>query len=369
MKELYETLKRRGVREGIKRSWRNLYPQVDENLRNYPFLKDYVEELKSVKEEILKNLDYWIDKAVGNAERTGANVHLARNSEDARKIVREIVGSGKLVVKAKSMVSEELHVRECLEGAGNEVWETDLGEFIMQLKGEKPMHMVIPALHLSVSEVSEVLSKVGIKGKDAEELARGVREFMRRKFLEADYGISGCNAFSVSTSRIFLIENEGNVRLVTSLPKEYIALIGIEKLLPDDETALKQVLLQAAYFGTFPPTYLNTIRPKEGRRTHFIFVDNGRTSADYLREQLKCIRCGRCQLECPVYRLTGSAWGGDVYGGPMGIVFSEITGGIGEEVYLCLNCGKCKEVCPMNIDIPSLIAKIRKRKLAKRVGG
>jgi L-lactate dehydrogenase complex protein LldG len=356
---VYEALKRKTIREGIYRSLRNLKDSVRRNLETHPYLLEYAEELRSAKLQVIENLDFWIERARSSLEDKGATVYFASNAEEARKIAGEIAGSGKVIVKAKSMVTEEIHLREYLESLGNEVWETDLGELIIQLSRGRPMHMVIPALHLSEKEVGEILRKISVQGSDAEELARGVREFLREKFLRADVGVSGCNAFSAETGRIFLIENEGDIRLATSLPQKYIAVVSVDKILPSDELALKSIMLQSAFFGTFPPAYINVNQKIEGQEMHVILLDNGRRNTKY-REQLLCIRCGRCQLECPVFQLAGNFWGIEVYGGPMGIVWSAITSEINDNCFLSTLCGKCKVVCPMKIDMPRMIREIRR---------
>ncbi|AKG92501.1 iron-sulfur cluster-binding protein [Geoglobus ahangari] len=354
-----EAIKRESIREGILRSLRNLSSAVERNVQEHPYLLDYAREVREARLGVAENYSQWMSRARDVLESRGVEVHFARNARRAREIAGEIVGSGKVVVKAKSMVSEEIHLREHLERLGNEVWETDLGELIVQLANEKPMHMVIPALHYSEGEVAEILKKIGVTGKSAEELAEGVRRFMREKFLKADVGISGCNAFSAESGRIFLIENEGNIRLSTTLPKTYIALVSIDKILPNDELCLKSVFVQSAFFGTFPPAYINVNERIEGQEMHVILIDNGRSEARF-REQLSCVKCGRCQLECPVFQLAGNIWGGDVYGGPMGMVWSAITAQIPENVFLSTLCGKCMEVCPMEIDMPSMLREMKR---------
>lgn len=356
---IYDALRRKSIKEGILRSLRNLSDNVRRNVENHPYLLDFAEDVKDAKLKVAENYDFWIDKAKDVLESRGVNVYYAESVEEARKIVGEVVGKGKLVVKAKSMVSEEIHLREWLEKMGNEVWETDLGELIVQVAGDKPMHMVIPALHYSEQEVGEILKRIGIEGESAEVMAGGVRKFMREKFLKADVGVSGCNAFSAETGRIFLIENEGNIRLSTSLPKTYLALVSIEKILPSDELCLKSICVQSAFFGTFPPAYINVNEKVQQQDMHVILLDNGRKSTQF-REQLACVRCGRCQLECPVFQLAGNVWGGEVYGGPMGIIWSAITNVVTEYCFLSTLCGKCREVCPMKIDMPRMIREIRK---------
>jgi L-lactate dehydrogenase complex protein LldG len=362
MKNIYRAIKNESIRDGILRTWGNLSQAVERNLELYPFLTDYAEDVRQAKIEVASNYDRWIARAT---ESLGCNVYFAEDAEEARKIVGEIVGSGKIVVKAKSMVSEEIHLREYLS-RNNEVWETDLGELIIQLANDKPMHMVVPALHYSERQAAEILRKVGVKGQSAEELAEGVRNFMRQKFLAAHVGISGCNAFSAETGRIFLIENEGNIRLSINLPKTYIAIVSIDKILPSDEHCLKSIMVQSAFFGTFPPTYINVKKQVEGQDMHVIFLDNGRIeAASFLREQLNCVRCGRCQLECPVFHIMGNLWGA-VYGGPMGMGWTAITDKINGECFLSCLCGRCKEVCPMRIDMPKIIRELRKRATAVR---
>lgn len=356
--KIYEALENKSIRDGILRTVRNLSYQVDKNLQKHPYLVEYAEEVRNAKKEIIANFDFWIEKAMGILQSKGVEVFYANDANEAIKVVKEIVGSKKIVVKAKSMVSEEIDLRKYLERMGNEVWETDLGELIIQLKKEKPMHSVLPALHYSEAQVAEILKKIGINGRNAEELAEGVRDFMRKKFMSANVGISGCNAFSVDSGRIFLIENEGNIRLATSLPRKYIALVGIEKILQNDRLALKSVLLQSAFFGTFPPTYININEKIEQQEMFVIFLDNGRKSTEF-KEQLLCIRCGRCQLECPIFQNFGNIWGGSAYGGPMGIIWTTITEKKSELCFLSTLCGKCREICPMKIDIPEMIRELR----------
>jgi len=363
-KEIYEALNNESIRAGILRKWQNISKAVDSAIKTYPFLLDYAREIKSVKLEAASNYDYWVDKAMKvleNSQSEGrCSVYYARDESDARRIIGEVVGSGKVIVKAKSMVSEEIGLKKFLKELGNEVWETDLGDFIVQLADDRPMHLIAPAIHYSKRQAAEILQKVGVKGESVDELAEGVRKFMREKFLAADVGISGCNAFSAETGRIFLVENEGNIRLSTTLPEKYVAIVSIDKILPSDELCLKSVLVQSAFAGTFPPSYININEPGS-QEMHVVFLDNGRSDApEFAREQLACIRCGRCQTECPVFQMLGNYWG-SIYGGPMGIVLSYIiTRNIGIEVFLCCLCGKCREVCPMEIDMPSIIRELRR---------
>ncbi len=360
--DLYSTVSNLHIREGIKRTRYNLGRSVKANLERHGYLDDYSEEVRKAKLEVAQNYDYWIDRITEVLESNGAEVYFARNGEEAKKICGKIIGRGKVIVKAKSMISEEIGLREYLEQIGNEVWETDLGELIIQLANDRPMHVIAPALHYTKDQAARVLKKIGVSGKTPEELVRNVREVMREKFLIADAGISGCNAISAESGRVFLVENEGNIRLSTSLPKIYISLISVDKILPDDVLALKSILVQSAFLGTYPPSYINVNLPVRNQSFHAIIIDNGRIETE-LKEQLTCVKCGRCQLECPVFQLAGNVWGGSVYGGPMGIVWSAILGELRQEAFICTLCGKCKVVCPMKIDIPTYIREIRKKLL------
>ena len=371
-KDIYRALNNESIRSGILRKWENISKAVDNAVKTHPFLLDYAREVKAAKLEVVSNYDYWIDKAVKSLESAAAEngsrcrVYLARDEREARKIISEVVGSGKIIVKAKSMVSEEIGLKKFLQELGNEVWETDLGDFIVQLAGDRPMHLIAPAIHYSRKQAAEILRGVGVRGESVEELAEGVRRFMREKFFAADVGISGCNAFSAETGRIFLVENEGNIRLSTTLPEKYVAIVSIDKMLPSDELCLKAVLVQSAFAGTFPPSYINVNEPGS-QEMHVVFLDNGRRNApEFAREQLTCLRCGRCQTECPVFQMLGNYWG-SVYGGPMGLVLSFIiTRKTGVEVFLCCLCGKCREVCPMEIDMPFIIRELRRMWLAEK---
>jgi L-lactate dehydrogenase complex protein LldG len=371
-KDLYKALNNESIRAGILRKWQNISRAVESVIKTYPFVLDYAKEVKIAKMEVSSNYEYWIDKAMrafenaANRSKSKCYVHYAKNEKDARKIIGEVVRSGKVIVKAKSMVSEEIGLKKFLHELGNEVWETDLGDFIVQLANDRPMHLIAPAIHYSKKQAARILEKVGIRGESVEDLAEGVRGFMREKFLVANVGISGCNAFSAETGRIFLVENEGNIRISTTLPEKYVAIVSIDKMLPSDELCLKSVLVQSAFAGTFPPSYININEPGS-QEIHVVFLDNGRKDApEFAREQLACIRCGRCQTECPVFQMLGNYWG-SIYGGPMGLVLSYIiTRNIGIEVFLCCLCGKCREVCPMEIDMPSIIRELRKRWFAEK---
>ncbi|MCE4605777.1 MAG: lactate utilization protein [Desulfurococcales archaeon] len=341
-------------------------------------------EVKEAKEKVIGSIDQYINQAIESLKAVNAKPYLASTPEEAREYVASIVGSGKTIVFSKSMVAEEIGLREYLEEKGNEVWETDLGQLLIQLEHGKPMHTTAPAIHLTRERVAMLLKeKLGAdlsEDDPPEKMVKYVRKFLRGKFTKADIGISGANAIAADTGIIFLVENEGNIKLVTGLPGKHIVITGIEKILPTTLDAFKTVLVQAAYAGLYPPTYINIIAGPSSTadiehtrvygahgplELHVILLDNGRRKAvehPFLKDQLRCIRCGRCQYECPVWRHTANLWGGPAYGGPMGVNWTAIT--LSEEVasglaMLCLNCRRCEEVCPVEIPIAEIISKLK----------
>jgi|Deesub1362B_J571_1020462.scaffolds.fasta_scaffold00005_405 L-lactate dehydrogenase complex protein LldG len=386
-KELYRALDNKEIQTGLKRSISNLSISVDRVLNVWPYLEELASKVREIKEETLNNLDYYIDLTMRNVKRSHGHPYFARNREEALKILDEIIGddSPLLIVKAKSMVTEEVGIREHLISLGHSVYETDLGELLIQISRDKPMHAIAPAIHIPKEGAIELLRRLGLnvrEGMNIEEIVMEVRSFLRRKFVDADIGISGANVVAADTGSIILISNEGNIRNTTSLPPVHIAVTGVEKIMPTLSDAFMQALVQAGYAGLYPPTYLSIIAgpsstadieyhrvygvhgPKE---FHMILYDGGRLSAikdPFLSEQLLCIRCGRCQAECPVWGLTGNIWGGNVYGGPMGIVWTAIVENISLASALslfCLVCGRCMEVCPMKIDMPHIIRNLKSR--------
>lgn len=386
LERIEEALGDPGFQEAVWRASLNAEEGVSRVLSRYPHLVELAREVKRAKEEVIANLDKYIEEAIESFKRTGWKVVLAGTAEEAREAVARIVGKGKLVVLSKSMVAEEVGLREHLEEMGNEVWETDLGQLLIQLEKGKPMHTVAPAIHLTVEKAARLVEeKLGLslpRDPRPEDIVAAVRGFLRRKFQEAHVGISGANALAADTGSVVLVENEGNIRLVTGLPPVHVVVAGVEKILPSLELAVKTAIVQAAYAGLYPPTYLNVISGPSStadiehkrvygahgpRETHLVLVDNGRRSAardPVLREQLRCVRCGRCQWECPVWRHTANLWGGPVYGGPMGVNWTAITSGDPEApglAMLCLSCRRCDEVCPVEIPLSSILHELKKR--------
>ncbi|AEB12660.1 LutB/LldF family L-lactate oxidation iron-sulfur protein [Marinithermus hydrothermalis] len=337
---------------------------------------------EAVKNHVLTHLDHYLELAEQRLAARGVRVHWAETAEDARRVLRELVRAHgvKRAVKAKSMLSEELGVNPALEALGVEVFETDLGEYIIQLAGEPPSHIVGPAIHRNLEEIRRLFHERLGTPLDAEPdaLAREARRVLREAFLSAEMGVSGANFLVAETGTIALIENEGNIRLTTSLPKVHVALVGIEKLLPSlaDLAVFLQLTARAATgqrIGTFvsliqgPRTEAEPDGPEE---VHVVLVDNGRSAllADpEAWEVLRCVRCGACLNACPVYRQTGGHAYGWVYSGPIGAVLD--PGLLGLEATLPLPfasslCGACFEVCPVRIPIPKLLVTWRQRAVA-----
>jgi L-lactate dehydrogenase complex protein LldF len=332
---------------------------------------------RAIKDEVLLHLDQYLEEFVSNAERCGAKVHWARDASEANHIVCLLAkerGAGK-VVKSKSMVTEEIHLNAAIEAEGLEVIETDLGEYIIQLAGEAPSHIIVPAIHKTKKQIAELFTaKLGIEPTDdVDKLTSAARRVLRQRFAAADIGISGVNFGVAETGTILILENEGNVRLTTSVPKVHIAVMGIEKILPrfaDLDVFLK--LLPRSGTGQQLTTYQSLITgPK--RKTedegpdelHIVLLDNGRSrmlAHPVTRQSLACIRCGACLNACPVYQQIGGHAYGSVYPGPIGAVITPQLIGLGKAAqlpYASSLCGACREVCPVKIDIPELLLYLR----------
>ena len=352
-------------------------------LSRYPYLVDEARRVKEAKNRVLEDLDYYVDMAMKSIESTGGHAFLASTGDDAARRILEILDDidGNIIVMSKSMAAEEARLRERLQEAGYEVWETDLGQLLIQLSGDKPMHTIAPAVHISFERARELLSRIDSSASSAStprELVAIARRILREKFYNAAAGISGCNALAADTGSVVTVENEGNIRLVSGLPDTYIVVAPVDKIVPTLDDALRVARVQAAYAGLYPPTYINvTSGPSSTadiqqtrvygvhgpRNLHVILLDNGRLrTRGILREQLRCVRCGRCQFECPVWIHTGNLWGGSVYGGPMGMGWTAIveSGSLASKLaFLCLGCGRCDEACPVEIPLSSIIKHLK----------
>lgn len=337
---------------------------------------------EGVKSHLLSELDRHLERAEANLLRNGAVVHWAETDGDARRILAELADryGSRLVVKGKSMLSEELGLNGVLEDRGVRVFETDLGEYILQLLEEPPSHIVGPAIHRSLRDVQRLFHELHGTPLHAtpEALAEAARAVLREVFLEADMGISGGNFLVAETGTLALIENEGNIRLTTSLPPVHVAFVGIEKLLPrwDDLAGFLQLTSRAATgqpLGSYVSLIHGPRRPDEvdgPEAVHVVLVDNGRSAvlADpEAWEVLRCVRCGACANACPVYRQTGGHPYGHVYSGPIGAVLTPGLVGLEQThplPFASTLCGACAEVCPVRIPIPRLLLMWRRRAVA-----
>ena len=335
------------------------------------------EKARSIKEETLMHLDKYLLQFVENAENVGVKFHWARDGKEACQIVLRLVKErdATMVVKSKSMATEEIHLNDALEADGIEPIETDLGEWIIQLAGETPSHIVVPAIHKTKEQIADLfVEKVGIEKTDnVDVLTKTARRVLRERFAEAKVGISGVNFGVAETGTIVILENEGNIRLTTGLPKTHIAVMGIEKIVPkfaDLDVFLK--LLPRSGTGQRLTAYQSLITgvkrnaSDEGpEEIHVVLMDNGRSrmlSHPVTRQSLACIRCGACLNACPVYQQVGGHAYGSVYPGPIGAVITPQLIGISKAKqlpYASSLCGACKEVCPVKIDIPELLLHLR----------
>ncbi len=331
---------------------------------------------RQIKEAVLQRLDHYLEQLTDAVERAGGSVHFATTAEEARSIILDIARENrvKLVVKGKSMAAEEIHLNEALEHSGITVAETDLGEYIIQLAHERPSHIIVPAIHKTKGQIADVFSKE-LRCQvpaDPEIITRLARGTLREKFLQADMGITGANFAVADTGTVVLVTNEGNGRMVTSLPRVHVALMGVEKVVPSmtDLMIFLQILAKSAT-GQKLSSYTTLLRgPRratelEGpREFHLVLMDNGRVRqlAGTLREALYCLRCGACLNVCPVYRQIGGHAYGDTYPGPIGILMTAMLRGmesVKDLAHASSLCGACAEVCPVRIDIPRMLIELR----------
>jgi L-lactate dehydrogenase complex protein LldF len=341
------------------------------------------EQLRQIASDIrlhtIENLDVYLTRLESAVLAAGGIVHWANTAEDARQIVLQIAKEHDvtLAVKAKSMATEEIELNHALEAAGIEALETDLGEYIIQLAGTGPSHIIVPAVHLKKEEIAALFSeKLGINAPpDPIELTRIARETLREKFLSAGMGISGANFLVAETGTLVMVTNEGNGRMCSTIPDVHVAVVGIDKVVPDWESltvflkllarsATGQKLSTYTQFITGPRRGAGEFGPKE---FHLILLDNGRSRVlkdPVGREVFKCIRCGACANVCPVYKNVGGFAYGWFISGPIGAIFAPQMLGtqVARELpYASTLCGACAEVCPVKIPIPSILRHLRRR--------
>ncbi len=332
-------------------------------------------EIARMKDEVRERRESYLAEFTRNAEAAGAQVFFARDAAAANAYIADLARARgvRLAVKSKSMASEEIHLNAALERAGVRTVETDLGEWIIQLAGQRPSHMVMPAIHMFREEVAELFGRVTGREElaDIPHLVRVAREQLRGAFLEAQMGISGANLAVAETGSIALVTNEGNARLVATLPPLHVALIGIEKLVPtlEDAARVVQVLPKNAT-GQAITSYVSWITGAvpggEGRKElHLVLLDNGRSAlaeSPHCRDAWRCIKCGACANVCPVYQTVGGHVFGHIYISAIGIILTAFFHGLDEAAELvraCIGCRACVAVCPSGIDLESIILHLR----------
>ncbi len=342
----------------------------------FPQFEEARELASRIKSAALDRLDDLLARFIEEAEKHGAVVHVARDGAEAREIGARIAAEERvrIAVKSKSMAAEEVGFNAALEDAGVEVVESDLGEFIVQLAGERPSHIIAPAIHKTREQVSRLFhEKLGEPyTEEIPELTRIARRRLRKKFLTADMGISGANFLCADTGSVVLVTNEGNARMGTILPRVHLVVAGIEKIVPSlaDVPALMRMLARSAS-GQALSSYVSVLTgskrpgdPEGPEKLHIILLDNGRTGIlqGKYRDILKCIRCGACINICPVFQSVGGHAYGWVYPGPVGSILTPLLIGLPDAAALpnaSTLCGACGDVCPVKIPLPEMLVEMR----------
>lgn len=339
-------------------------------------LEDWRKRARDIRNHTINYLDAYLEQFADNVVASGGKIYFANDKNEANHYIEELAKSRnvKTAVKSKSMVTEEIELNKKLEKLNIDVYETDLGEFIIQLAEDRPSHIIGPALHKSKEQVADIFSKLADRQLEADtkKLAYFAREYLRDKFFQADMGITGCNFGVAESGSIVLVSNEGNARLVTSLPKIHVVVMGMERLVPTwEELEVFLTLLPRSATGTKTVSYITAINgPKQledldgPEELHVVVIDNGRSNllGNKYQEALNCIRCGNCSNVCPVYRhMGGHAYGG-VYNGPIGAVISPLMDGFeqwGELPFASSICGACTDACPVKIPLHEYLVELR----------
>ncbi len=344
----------------------------------FPQMEEMRDRARLIRAEILGKLDFYLDQFADSVESRGGSVFFAADAAEANDYIVRLAESEQVnrIVKVKSMVTEEMHLNDALEQAGIEVVETDLGEFIIQLAGETPSHIIAPVLHKNRYDVGELFAaELDVEyTHEPSELNDIARTYLRERFLTAEMGISGANFGVAEDGAIALVTNEGNGRISTTVPRIHVAVMGMERLVRNraDLAVMFEVLARSAT-GQKLSVYSNIVsgprrsgEPDGPDQFHVVIVDNGRsaTLGSAVAEILYCIRCGACLNACPVYRHVGGHAYGSVYPGPIGQVVTPSLFGLeqwNELPAASSLCGACEEVCPVRIQIPKLLVELRKQ--------
>jgi L-lactate dehydrogenase complex protein LldF len=343
---------------------------------------------RDIKNHTLAHLDLYLESYEKKVTESGGFVHYARDSEEANAIILDICRrqSAKLVTKGKSMISEEIGLNAVLEASGIEVVETDLGEYIIQLRHETPSHVIAPAIHLTQGQVEADFRRVHTNLpperdlSDPSSLLAEARALLRKKFLSADVGITGANFLVAETGTSIIVTNEGNGDLTQTMAKVHVVLASIEKLVPtlEDASQILRVLGRSASgqdMSVYTTLSTGPRRPDDGdgpQEYHVVLLDNGRSNmlGTEFAEMLRCIRCGACLNHCPVYQAVGGHAYGWVYSGPMGAVLTPSLVGVDKGGHLpnaSTFCGRCESVCPMRIPLPKMMRHWREREFERHL--
>jgi L-lactate dehydrogenase complex protein LldF len=362
----------RRAMDGLITKRRNQFPDPGD-------LQDLRDLSTAIRSRSLLNLPTLLEQLEASCTRNGIQVHWAETCEQGNELILGLLNArgAKTLVKGKSMVSEEMHLNTFLESKGIEALESDLGEYIIQLDGETPSHIIMPAIHKNKDQIARQFSQ-NIKDakytEDVDELTAMARKVLRQKFLDADAGLSGVNFAVAETGTLCLVENEGNGRMSTHVPPLHIAVMGLEKVVArlEDVAPLYSILTRSAT-GQAVSTYFNLISGPRGAgeldgplEVHLVILDNGRSriySDPQLRATLRCIRCGACMNHCPVYTRVGGHAYEAVYPGPIGKILTPQMEGVGvrhDLIHGSSLCGACAEVCPVEIPIPDILLRLRR---------
>ena len=383
-KEIMDAAHNERIRVALSRAIASYRTNTNNALKKFPHTIKMAEEVREIKTKAIGDMEKLAQEACEAIEFNKGKAYIAKTAHEALKKIEDLVGTGKLIVKGKSMTGEEIELREHLEEQGNEVYETDLGEFIIQKLNSRPMHILSPAIHVPKEDVAVLFSRITGEELPPDDIGRLVataRKLLREKYFQADIGMSGANVVAADTGTLFLIENEGNIRLATGAPPVHIALVGMEKLVPTLGDAYKVAEVTWRYANYTVPSYVSLVSgpsktgdiekvttygahgPKE---FHVIFMDDGRTELarhPVLRQALYCLRCGGCLYECPVFAVTAGHFGDKYFAGIGAVWAAMISKNIEKAAsiaYTCLTCGRCKVRCPMEIDGPEMVVALRK---------
>ncbi|MEM5717375.1 LutB/LldF family L-lactate oxidation iron-sulfur protein [Proteus mirabilis] len=371
-RQVHDQIMQKAVANAQETIGRNRQKMVDE-LGHW---EDWRDRAAQIRDHVLANLDAYLYQLSEKIEQHGGHVFFAQTKEEASQYILNIAKEkkAKKIVKAKSMVTEEIGLNPVLENADINVIETDLAEFILQQAKDAPSHVVVPAIHKNRAQIRQIFhDKLGYNGSDTpEEMTRFVRQNIRDDFFTADIGITGCNFAVAETGSVCLVTNEGNARLSTTLPKTHIAVMGMERIAPTfKEVDILITMLARSAVGLRLTGYNTWLTgPKENDNVdgpedfHLVIVDNGRSKiiGSEFKDILRCIRCGACMNTCPAYRHIGGQGYDSIYPGPVGAVLTPLLGGYKDFKnlpYVCSLCTACDSVCPVKIPLSNLIKKHR----------